>query len=51
MRDRGSVTRRYRKGPSAAPWETPLPGSRKGVKPGPMRTVYLQVLMYFEVKL
>ena len=41
----GSVTRRYRKGPSAPPWGTPLPGSRKGVRPPPVRTVYLRVRM------
>ena len=44
-RARGSVTTRYRKGPSAPPWGTPLPGSRKGSRPAPVRTVYLRVRM------
>ena len=28
---------------SARPWGTPLPGSRKGLRPAPVRTVYLRV--------
>ena len=44
-RPRGGVTRRYRKGSSAPPWGTPLPGSRKGVRAAPVRTVYLQLRM------
>ena len=51
VRARGSVKERYRKGPSAPPWGTPLPGSRKGVRLAPLRTGYLQVRMYLEVKL
>ena len=42
---------RYRKGAPAPPWGTPLPGSRKGVRPAPVRTVYLRVRVYLEVKL
>ena len=33
------------KGPSAPPGGTPLPGSRKGVRPAPVRTVYLRMRM------
>ena len=42
---------RYRKSPSAPPWGTQLPGSRKGLRPAPVRTVYFRVRMYLEVKL
>ena len=50
VRARGSVVRTYRKGPSPPLWGTPMTGSRKGVRPAPVRTVYLLVRMYLEVK-
>ena len=41
----GSVTRRYRKGPSAPPLGTPLCGSWKGVRHAQVRTAYSRVRM------
>ena len=41
----GECHEEVQEGPSAPPWGTPLPGSRKGVRPAPVRTVYLRVQM------